>query len=1254
MTNFIWVSMKRVWLWFLSRLESAVHPASRLLSAILFVVALLLGSQAQAALMVNSVTLDGGASTTVAPGASIVVFIAETNTGGSNWRSVRFRTTDSGNTTVTTCVNTPNHDGNGSHSETFSFTAPLAPDTYDVAVRVYEGDTCGGNSSSTINLNSGIVVVSGPGVPTVTTGAASSLAASGATLNGTVSSNGASTAVTFDYGLTTAYGSSANASASPLAASATNTAVSAAVTGLSCGKTYHFRVNGVNSYGTTNGSDRTFATSACVPTIIEFNSSGGTSATNGLHVYIEDSTKLQIRRLNNTGQVYSPTAVPTSASLDNGVFLRANGLLYGPSHNVGGFSPSGGNYDSLALTAASPANPSTAGMQQTATANVGVDAGPQLNISWKYTTPLEFVTAEVTLTIPAGYAVSASNPVRYYHAVDTYLGGSDQGCGVRYVDANGKQVVGTYPPASGTTCPSSTAVPTGVSIVESFRERSGLAFSHYCTNFWSNFWDTPTSGTACAISGAASLTDSVTTTYQDTGIAIEYDFTAPGTYTFSYDFVIGSTVVPAYDHIEIQHDGSGALCPDNITVLACTSSGVPCAPLNYVNSGTLTGTLTNSPATPAVVWSPSNAKFSIGSSSTTNVLTLTGVAPGGTYTLSATGMSSIPLNGTKCYNTSTGTTSCTFVVTNTACSSAAANFNVVDGYYADKSYNAAADHRIYTKSAGWNEAALVAGNTNINVDVVALKSDGTTETNYAGVGLNKDVKLELLDDSSGTACNSSPAACAACSKPIVATVTPVTFVVANAGYQNDVTVSLGNTKAYSRLIARVTDTNGSPAVVACSSDAFAVRPQAFAVTATTSGGAALLASTSGPTAPTTVKAGAAFTMYADAGAVGYSGTPAIDTAKVSDFLGLATVPFSGGFSTADSTTGKASGTTFTYGDVGYFVLAANAVYDAGFTSLAGDAANGDCVAGSFSNTKTNGKYGCGIGSAGTSWGRFIPDHFDTAVVLVAGVPMPCPTGLTCPALFNGSVYSGQPFAVTTTARNLSGGTTQNYSGGTGGTGYSKAVTLSAFAGLGSTTAPTGTSAGTLSGNALAASGFTNGVGTLPAVAYGFTTSPSPPTAIYLRAIEDAGGDAVSSLRATNPTTTSVEGGAMVLQGRIWIPNVYGSERLPLPMTATVQYFNGNFWTTSLTDSVTTFNTNLSTAGGNLVATVLKGPLTGVTVTSPGSAAVVAGVRTFTLAAPLAAGSVNLQLNAPVYLPNASARATFGIFRSPLIYRRENY
>ncbi len=99
--------------------------------------------------------------------------------------------------------------------------------------------------------------------PSATTGSASSVSQTSATLNGTVNPNGLSTTVTFQRGTTTAYGTSITPVSSPLIASAGSTGVSVNLTGLTCNTTYHFRVVASSSGGTTNGSDQTFTTSAC-------------------------------------------------------------------------------------------------------------------------------------------------------------------------------------------------------------------------------------------------------------------------------------------------------------------------------------------------------------------------------------------------------------------------------------------------------------------------------------------------------------------------------------------------------------------------------------------------------------------------------------------------------------------------------------------------------------------------------------------------------------------------------------------------------------------------------------------------------------------------------------------------------------------------------------------------------------------------------------------------------------------------------
>jgi MSHA biogenesis protein MshQ len=285
-------------------------------------------------------------------------------------------------------------------------------------------------------------------------------------------------------------------------------------------------------------------------------------------------------------------------------------------------------------------------------------------------------------------------------------------------------------------------------------------------------------------------------------------------------------------------------------------------------------------------------------------------------------------------------------------------------------------------------------------------------------------------------------------------------------------------------------------------------------------------------------------------------------------------------------------------------------------------------------------------------GRFTPNHLDTAIVADTA-PIACPAGLTCPTNTlgaSGMAYANQPILIQVTAKNASGGTTVNYQGS-----FAKANTLSAWSAAGSagTANPGG---GALSNTALAATAFSAGVGITPVSTpditrptYALATLTTAPTDVYFRAVDT---DGITSLR-TNP----VEAGLKVASGRIHIPNAYGSERLALPLTVTVQYYNGSNWLTSLTDSVTSFDSNLSSTTptpGNLVATVLTGLGSGITVSYPATAAVVAGVRTITLVAPDVSGNANLSLNAPSYLPSSTARATFGIYKSPLIYRRENY
>jgi MSHA biogenesis protein MshQ len=971
--------------------------------------------------------------------------------------------------------------------------------------------------------------------------------------------------------------------------------------------------------------------------VTELNSTGGTNVSNGLHFYIEDTTHIQVRRLNNTGQVYDNAQIPPHVRLDNGIFLWADNKLYGPSFQLTtvGISPT--MYNTYSVTAPSPANPATLGVPQMAASAFGIASGPQVSVSWKYVLPYDFITAEVTVTIPSAYPVSASNPIRYYHVVDTYLGGSDNGCGVTYINSDGKRVAGTYPP-TGNSCPTSSSVPSGVNIVEYFRERSGLSFSHYCTTLWSNFWASANSGTACAVQRGVSFSDTVSTKYQDTGIGIEYDFTAAGTYKFSYDFVIGSPAVPAYDHLEIQHDGSSTLCSDNVTVLACTSSTVPCPLANYVVSGTLTGAVTTTPATPAVTKAPTT--FSIGSAASTATVGLLGASPGGTYTLGSSGLSSVPLNGTKCWNTATKSASCTFVVANTPCVS---NFECLETglAYNNLTTNPTARNPLYTKPVA----------TDFKFDVVALQTGGVQAASYTAAA---NVTVELFDDSAA-----SQPACSAYANPVATQ--SITFAAADGG-RKTLSSNINLTKAYRKLRCRVKDTNITPTVYGCSSDDFTVRPQAFSSIASSNASADSTGMSASATP--TVIAGRAFSLSADTDVVGYDNTPQANPSLL-EWLNVptggraspGTGTLGGSFSTAASAaTGNGASGSFTYDEVGYFRFKENGVFDDTFTSYSGDKAAGDCVTDGFSNTAdANGKHGCNFGNTEVSdhFGRFIPDHFDTSV--------------TQACVRDDSVesftYSGQPFPLTITARNQAGGEAANYSGA-----FARQVSLTARDAADTADNP---GPGSLSLTNVPASAFSGGIARANP-SYAFTNQRTAQTAVRVRAAESE----VTSLRS--PTSLTVEGSASILSGRARIANAYGSELLDLPMVFRTESWNGSGWVLNALDSCTgdttldannavsvalasnpaalptciydTGNPGLSGAGCAAAAAVSRQFKEGATPTVG-----FAGDFNLWLRAPGAGnfGTTVLNATVPTWLGVVPpAMATFGRYKTPLIYRRE--
>ncbi len=93
--------------------------------------------------------------------------------------------------------------------------------------------------------------------PVALTYPATNIYSSGATLNGNVNPNSALTSVSFEYGLTTSYGSTIVASPASINGS-TPSEVFTYLNGLSLNTVYHYRVKAVNSSGTSFGDDATF------------------------------------------------------------------------------------------------------------------------------------------------------------------------------------------------------------------------------------------------------------------------------------------------------------------------------------------------------------------------------------------------------------------------------------------------------------------------------------------------------------------------------------------------------------------------------------------------------------------------------------------------------------------------------------------------------------------------------------------------------------------------------------------------------------------------------------------------------------------------------------------------------------------------------------------------------------------------------------------------------------------------------------
>lgn len=325
----------------------------------------------------------------------------------------------------------------------------------------------------------------------------------------------------------------------------------------------------------------------------------------------------------------------------------------------------------------------------------------------------------------------------------------------------------------------------------------------------------------------------------------------------------------------------------------------------------------------------------------------------------------------------------------------------------------------------------------------------------------------------------------------------------------------------------------------------------------------------------------------------------------------------------------------------------------------------------------------GVSPASTNIGRFVPDHFNTKLETpdAQGPILPCPSDVPCTAS-SGMVYSGLPFATTVTAHDVDGNLLKNYRGA-----FSKALYLCG-AGNQTLAPPSGGVCPALVFGANAPDNslrrdkkaamvkdsgdidFDNDDGTLSlsldyklanpySIAGTATAGRQAPVLVYVRATD---ADGVSSLYGYDATRDLVEGQVVLVNARLQLPNLFGSELQYQPVNARVQYWNGTRWATSAGDSMVDVVNPALLRFTNCQKNLLNGTSCKAVLgaTSTALRSISSGLTRFLLRAPGAGNNGTTDyyfdpLLAPEWLPSTVGRATFGIYRNtPVTYIRELY
>lgn len=553
------------------------------------------------------------------------------------------------------------------------------------------------------------------------------------------------------------------------------------------------------------------------------------------------------------------------------------------------------------------------------------------------------------------------------------------------------------------------------------------------------------------------------------------------------------------------------------------------------------------------------------------------------------------------------------------------------------------------------------------LDVIALKAGGSAvETAFTG-----DVALELVDAASGGAC---------AGLPLIRALGTLTFGSSDQGRKRLPGINEANAWPNVRVRMRY-PASGTPTVMACSSDAFAIRPARFGAVmvsdadSLTAGTRRTLANTAA-SGGVVHRAGRPFRL--ETMALNASGAPTSNYAGSPVANGLTCVlPAScvlGVFDTGSwsASSGRLVTTTARYGEVGALSLR---LEDASFAVV--DAADGSTPA-----ERT-------VQSPVFTVGRFVPDHFDLT-------PASAPQFLT----FNDAAcstraftYVGQPFAYATvpqatiTAKNAAGAPTQNYAGALW-------KLVPAWVTQNYMTATGTLDTGLIGAPVVTASGAGTGIlEANPADQLAFVrTTPVAPFAAAITltmGVRDESEAAVTGngiIDTASPavfTNIAFDAGNEFRFGRLTIANAHGSELRALPVPLETQYWDGSHFVRNIVDDCTQLT------AGHIALSNWRRDLAPCETSAVLSGRFVAGRGNLRLSAPGAGntGSVDLTLqlgttasgsacvggiptaavpasltwlqgawSGGAYTQNPTARASFGLYRGndTLIDQREIY